>query len=158
MHPNEHLIEQYVRIVKKWFTVTNLKLPGNKEIDILALDSTGVCYHIEVEIHKTGLQWGPEGSDGYSVKEYKEKKFSKGITDFIKKEYGVEKVKDIWVCWGVHPKKKEIAYSEANLREIEIWEFKDKVNELWERIGSAHYGDDIIQSLSIIKEAISSNK
>jgi len=154
IHPNEHLVEQYVRILKKWFTITNIKLKENREIDILALDTNGNCYHIEVEIHKTGLQWGPEGNAGYTVKEYKEKKFNEEITNFIKDEYGASIVNNIWVCWGIHPLKKQLALSEAEKYGIVIWEFKEKVIELWEKISTAHYGDDIIQALSIIKEAM----
>lgn len=157
MHPNEHLVEQYVRIKKKWFTITNIKLSRNREIDILALDAKGNCYHIEVDIHKTG-QWGPEGSSHYTVKEYKEKKFNKDITDFIKKTYGVSVVNNIWVCFGIPPSKKQLALSEGNKHGIMIWEFKEKVAELWEEIGTAHYGDDIIQALSIIKKAMPSKK
>ncbi len=55
MHPNEHLVEQYVRIVKKWFTMTNIKFGNNREIDILAMDVLGNAYQIEVDIHKAGL-------------------------------------------------------------------------------------------------------
>jgi hypothetical protein len=58
MHPNEHLVEQYVRIVKKWFTVTNIGFDTNREIDILAIDAKGNAYHIEVDIHKGGAYNG----------------------------------------------------------------------------------------------------
>ena len=158
MHPNEHLVEQYVRIKKKWFTITNIKLSRNREIDILALDTNGNCYHIEVDIHKTGLQWGPEGKDHYTVKGYKEKKFNEEITNFIKTEFGVSTVHNIWVCWAIHPSKKQLAFSEADKHGITIWEFKEKVIELWNEIGTAHYGDDIIQAVSIIKKAIPLNR
>lgn len=154
MHPNEHLVEQYVRIIKNWFTITNIKFGTNREIDILAIDTSGKVYHIEVDIHKGGLQWGPCGNDYYSIKEYKNKKFDKETKNFIKEKFGITKTKDIWVCWGIHPKVKQRAMKEAKELRIEIWEFKDKVKELFEEIGTGHYGDDIIQSLSLIKAAI----
>ncbi len=154
MHPNEHLVEQYIRHVKKWFSITNIRFGTNREIDILALDTKGNAYHIEVDIHKGGLQWGPEGKDGYSVKEYKNKKFDAESKRFIKKEFGISKTYDIWVCWAMHPTTREHAIKEAKKHNIEIWEFKEKVKELWSAIGTSHYGDDIIQSLSLIKAAI----
>jgi hypothetical protein len=154
MHQNEHLVEQYVRLVKNWFTISNIVFGINREIDILAVDSKGKAYHIEVDIHKGGLQWGPEGKDWYSVKEYKEKKFNKETKLFIKNKYGITKTHDIWVCWGIHPKVKERTLKEANKYKVEIWEFRDKVKELIAAIGTSQYGDDIIQSLSIVKAAL----
>jgi hypothetical protein len=154
MHQNEHLVEQYVRLVKNWFTISNIGFGVNREIDILAVDSKGKAYHIEVDIHKGGLQWGPEGNDGYSVKEYKQRKFDKESKLFIKNKYGITKTQDIWVCWGMHPKVKERALKEAKKYKVEIWELKDKVKELMSAIGTSHYGDDIIQSLSIVKAAL----
>src|SRR3989338_1725392 len=91
------------RIIKKWFTMTNIKFGNNREIDILAVDASGKGYQIEVDIHKGGLQWGPCGNDGYSVQEYKKKKFDKKTKNFIRQEFGIKESKDIWVCWGIHP-------------------------------------------------------
>lgn len=158
MYPTEHLVEQYIRQVKQWFTITNIIASNNKEIDILALDTKGNCYHIEVAIHKGGLQWGPEGSDGDTVNDYKEQKFNEKITNFIKETYGVSQVKNIWVCWGIQESKKLLAKSEGEKYGIEIWEFKKIVAELWEKIGTANYGDDVLQALSIIKAAIPLDK
>jgi len=154
VHPNEHLVEQYVRMVKKWFTITNVKYGTNREIDILAIDARGRAYHIEVDIHKGGLQWGPEGNDGYSVKEYKEKKFSLEAKRFIKKEYGITDSRNIWVCWGIHPKVRKYALKEARKNNVEIWEIKDMMKEFIDGVGTSHYGDVLIQSLSIIKAAL----
>lgn len=154
MHPNEHLVEQYIRIVKKWFTVTNIGFGTNREIDILAMDAKGNAYHIEVDIHKGGLQWGPEGNDYYSVKEYKSKKFDSDAKRFIKERYGISKTHNIWVCWGIHLKVKDRALKEGEKHKVEIWEFKDKIKELMDSIGTSHYGDNIIQSLSLIKAAL----
>ena len=154
MHPNEHLVEQYLRIIKKWFTITNIKFGTNREIDILALDAKGNAYHIEVEIYKEGLQWGPESNAGFSVKEYKNKKFDAETKRFIKDKYGIRKTHDIWVVWGIQPKVKERALKEAKKHNIEIWEFREKVKELMDAIGTPHYGGDIIQSLSLIKAAL----
>ena len=153
MHPNEHFVEQYVRFTKKWFTMTNIGFGTNRDIDILALDAKGKAYHIEVDIHKGGLQWGPEGNDYNSVKEYKSKKFDAEAKRFIKERYGIGKTSNIWVCWAIHPKVKERALREAKKHKVEIWEFRDKIKELMDSIGTAHYGDNIIQSLSLIKAA-----
>ena len=105
-------------------------------------------YQIEVDIHKGGLQWGPCGNDGWTVEQYKQKKFDQKTKDFIRKTFGVKKSKDVWVCWGIHPKVRKSALQAAARAEIEIWEFKDKIREFLEAIGTGHYGDDIIKTLS----------
>jgi hypothetical protein len=153
MDPNEHLVEQYVRIVKKWFTMTNITLGKNHEIDILAIDVSGNAYQIEVDIHKGGLQWGPCGSDGYTIEQYKQRKFNKETKDFIRKTFKVKKSIDIWVCWGIDPKRRESTLKKAAKAKIEIWEFKDRIKELLDEIGTKHYSDDITQSLSLVKAA-----
>jgi hypothetical protein len=103
--------------------------------------------------NKGGLQWGPCGNDGYTVKQYKEKKFDKAAKDFIKERYGLTKTKNIWVCWGIHPRAKEQTAKEAKKLDIEIWELKDKIEELVNAVGSGYYEDDIMQALSLIKAA-----
>lgn len=154
MHPNEHLVEQYVRIVKKWFTMTNITFGNNREIDILAIDVSGNAYQIEVDIHKAGFQFGPCGSGHYTVEQYKQKKFDKETKDFIRETFGVKKLTDIWVCWGIPPKRRESTLKKAAKAKIEIWEFKDMLKGFLDEIGTTHYGDDIIQSLSLVKAAL----
>ena len=44
METTEHIVESYVRFVKKWFTISNIKAKGGKEIDILAVDKDGLNY------------------------------------------------------------------------------------------------------------------
>jgi len=153
MDPNEHLVEQYVRIVKKCFTMTNIKFGNNREIDILAIDASGKAYQIEIDIHKGGLQWGPCGSDGYTPEQYKQKKFNKKTKDFIREEFGLRKTEDIWVCWGIHPKRRESALKKAKKANIKIWECGDILKELLDKIEQTRYYDDITQSLSLVKAA-----
>lgn len=51
-------------------------------------------------------------------------------------------------------KVKTYALKQAKKHKIEIWEFKEKVRELMDAVGTSHYGDDIIQALSLIKAAL----
>lgn len=66
----------------------------------------------------------------------------------------LKKLTNIWVCWGIDPKRREATLKKAAKAKIEIWEFKDMLKGLLDEIGTTHYGDDIIQSLSLVKAAL----
>src|SRR4030065_2426889 len=51
VEPEVHIVERYMQLVKKCFTMTNIMLEGGKEIDLLALNpASGEKYHIEVRV------------------------------------------------------------------------------------------------------------
>lgn len=58
METTEKIVEAYVRYVKGWFTIPNIKCPGQKEIDILAVDVSNPSqlrrYHIESGVSISG--------------------------------------------------------------------------------------------------------
>jgi hypothetical protein len=55
METTEKIVEAYVRYVKHWATIPNIKCPGQYEIDLLAVDpATGESYHIESGVSISG--------------------------------------------------------------------------------------------------------
>lgn len=51
METTEKIVEAYVRYVKGWATIPNIRCDGGFEIDLLAIDPrTGDRYHIETSI------------------------------------------------------------------------------------------------------------
>jgi hypothetical protein len=55
METTEKIVEAYVRYVKGWATIPNIKCPGQGEIDILAIDPASLeRYQIEVSISISG--------------------------------------------------------------------------------------------------------
>jgi hypothetical protein len=51
LEPEVHIVERYMQLVKRCFTMTNIMLKGGKEIDLLAVDLiSGAKYHIEVRV------------------------------------------------------------------------------------------------------------
>ena len=51
MEPEVHIVEKYMQLVKGCLTMTNIRLRGGKEIDILAMHPrTGEQYHIECRV------------------------------------------------------------------------------------------------------------
>lgn len=58
METTEKIVEAYVRYVKGWFTIPNIKCDGQMEIDLLAVDASspkGIKrYHIESGVSISG--------------------------------------------------------------------------------------------------------
>jgi len=51
LEPEVHIVDRYMQLAKKCFTMTNIMLEGGKEIDLLASNPiTGEKYHIEVRV------------------------------------------------------------------------------------------------------------
>jgi hypothetical protein len=54
MEPEVHIIEKYFQLIKQCFTMTNIRLKGGKEIDLLAFNPrTGEKYHVEARVSTT---------------------------------------------------------------------------------------------------------
>ena len=51
METTERVVESYVRYVKGWATIPNIRCPRQLEIDLLAIDPVnGQRYHIETSV------------------------------------------------------------------------------------------------------------
>src|SRR3990170_4990412 len=51
LEPEVHIVERYMQLVKRCFTMTNIMLEGGKEIDLLAVNPvSGEKFHIEVRV------------------------------------------------------------------------------------------------------------
>jgi hypothetical protein len=55
METTEKIVEAYVRYVKNWATIPNIKCPGQYEVDLLAVDPVKLNrYHIESGVSISG--------------------------------------------------------------------------------------------------------
>jgi len=75
METTEKIAEAYVRYVKGWLTIPNVKCDGQREIDLLAVDSSKFSirrYHIESDVSISGgfsrLTNKPFSSKGLQVR------------------------------------------------------------------------------------------
>jgi len=170
METTEHITESYVRYCLNWFTNSNIKAKGGKEIDILAMDKDGNKYWIECGVtHKK--HWSlkaratekdfqevsrKEGSKrvfrhGNSVDYFVEKKFNDPRLKEKIKEFGFsgENYKKIIVCWQV---KDDEVKRYAKKKGIEIWELKEKMKKLRKKLGETYYSDDILRTLQLVNK------
>ena len=55
METTERIVEAYVRYIKHWATIPNIKCKGQREIDLFAIDPiTNRRYHIETSVSISG--------------------------------------------------------------------------------------------------------
>jgi hypothetical protein len=173
METTEKIVEAYVRYVKGWFTLTNIKCDGQMEIDLLAIDASDSKnlkrFHIESGISISGsfskLTNKPYSSDELKVRVkqagqrrtlgyFTERKF--GDTNVIKKlrESGFEpgNYQKVIVTWGWEDGVLETAHHAG----VELWDFQDKLREIAHNVleHRKYYTDDTMRTLQLMAKAI----
>lgn len=172
METTERIVNSYCNFVLGWFTIQNISCEGHKEIDILAINPQGRGknrrFHIECsvsisqvyskisarkydpELRKQRTQYARQRmSIGFFVKE----KF--GSPDIKEKlaEYGFENdnYTKVIVAWGWQDEAEVIATKKG----IELWSFRDILNELKEELKDCgkHLDDDTLRTIQLIGKA-----
>jgi len=169
METTEKIVEAYVRYVKGWATIPNIKCPGQNEIDLLAVNpKTGRKYHIEVTVSITSgfskittkkfdpillkkrvHTAGQRRTLGFFVK----KKFSApGILETLQNHgFKKGKYKKIIVSWGWTPE----AEAAAKKFKIILWRFPDILDEIAENFKNdkKYFADDTLRTLQLYAKA-----
>jgi hypothetical protein len=174
METTEKIVESYVRYVKGWATIANIKCEGQFEIDLLAVNPrTGDKYHIESGVSVSGSyskltakpfspallkerveQAGQRRTLGYFV----ERKFSApGVVEKLV-EHGFKpgKYKKIVVTWGWTPEAKQ----QADKCGVTLWDFRDLMAEITERFkdDKIYFTDDTLRTLHLYAKSVSRRK
>jgi hypothetical protein len=169
METTEKIVEAYVRYVKGWATIPNIKCPGQYEIDLLAIDPVSSDrYHIESGVSISGsyskLTAKPYSDDDLKIRVktagqrrtlgyFVERKFkAKPVLDTLRK-YGFRKgnYSRVIVSWGWE----EAARAEAGRRKIRLWDFRDILREIvgaFER-KRVYFTDDTLRTLQLFARA-----
>jgi hypothetical protein len=158
MEPEVHIVERYLQLVKRWFTMTNLMLDGGKEIDLLAFDPhSGEKYHIEVRV-ATGRGFrikllDTQTHDGRKHKRgmdtLNEIKFSPlSVINACSEIFGCDEYKKVLVVWDVQ--ETNVIEQTKKLYGIEIWRISDMITELLKAVGTKAYRDDILRTVQLI--------
>lgn len=164
MEPEVHLIEKYLQAIKKWLTMTNIRLKGNKEIDLLAINPrNGEKFHVESRVTLTGFKLTRK--DTYSQKgKSKGKPHRRGLDFFDKEKFNHDVVKasiheifgntnysKILVVWDVEDESViDIAKERFG---IEIWYMQNILDELREAIFQGKLKgsrDDILRTVELV--------
>ena len=163
----EKIVESYVRYVKGWATISNIKCPDQHEIDLLAIDPKDMeRYHIESSVSLPGTGFSKLTNGTFDREQMKVS--SKAPTQqrtigfFIERKSGADGIVQtlaaygfipgnyhkIVVTWDCEPEAKETAKQNG----IEVWEFPDLLDEIVAMVGHGrqYVMDDTLRTLQML--------
>lgn len=165
METTERIVEAYVRYLKGWATIPNIRCDGQLEIDLVAIDLKSLDrYHIESGVSVSGsyskLTNHPYSADALKqrVKQagqrrtlgyFRDRKFGDEHVVARLKDYGFRdgKYQKVVVTWGWQDGVEEAA-QEAN---ITLWDFRSLIADLAKAFTSqrTYFGDDTLRTLHL---------
>ena len=172
METTEKIVEAYVRYVKGWFTIPNIKCQGQFEIDLLAVDA-GPCkgirrYHIESGVSISGA-YSRLTNKPFSTEALKERVKQAGqrrtLGYFTGRKFGasqvVQKLKEydftpgnyskVIVSWGWDADVPAAAQEMG----VELWDFQAILRKIAKmgRAGRTYFTDDTMRTLQLMAKA-----
>jgi hypothetical protein len=162
LEPEVHIVDRYLQLVKKCFTMTNVMLEGGKEIDLLAVNPiSGTKYHIEVRVAtgkgfrlrlidtqtKNGRKHR-RGMDTLNEIKFSHPTVVKAATEIFGGEY--EKV---LVVWDVE--EKNVVEQAKSLYGIEVWKMSEIISQLTQVVNTKSYRDDVLRTIQLISRRVS---
>ena len=170
METTEKIVEAYVRYVKGWATIPNLRCATQKEIDLFAIDpATNERWHIETSVSISG-GFSKLTNDPYEPGEHKHRVKAAGarrklgffmaekflpaavaskLSDYGCKDSGVRRAIVTWDC------KPGVVEAAMELN-IEVWLLPDLMQEI-ANLGEgskAYLGDDTLRTLTLFGMAM----
>ena len=169
METTEKIVEAYVRYVKGWATIPNIKCAGQYEIDLLAIDPLKLNrYHIESGVSISGSH-SKLTAKAYSPEELKVRVKTavqrRTIGYFIQRKFGAQDVIETLGRYGFNPGQyskivvswgwEEAAKGEALNRGIELWDFRDILKEIAapSEKKRVYFTDDTLRTLQLYARA-----
>jgi hypothetical protein len=166
----EKIVEAYVRYVKGWATIPNIKCPGQGEIDILAIDPASLeRYQIEVSISISG-SFSKLTNSAYDPEVAKQRVQQptqrRTLGFFVEKKFGDAGVLGTLAKYGFQPGnyKKVIATygwtadakQAADDQGIILWDFRKIMGEMKSVLEGekAYLTDDTMRTLHLFVHAM----
>jgi len=161
LEPEVHIVDRYMQLVKKCFTMTNIMLEGGKEIDLLAFNPiTEEKFHLEVRIATgrgfklriidTQTKSGRKHRRG--VDTLNEIKFAHPtVVNAVKEIFGSSEYKKVLVVWDVEDS--SVIEQAKSVYDIEIWKMADLMNQLMREVKTKPYRDDVLRTVQLISSA-----
>ena len=169
METTEKIVEAYVRYVRGWATIPNIRCKGQFEIDLLAIDPVSLKrYHIESGVSISG-SFSALTAKAYNPNDLKKRTRIAGarrtLDYFVKKKFGSPNVRErlaeygfkrgnyskVIVTWGWTDE----AARKAEKQRIMLWDFRDLIAEIAEAFGHnrSHFPDDTTRTLQLYVRA-----
>lgn len=158
LEPEVHIVERYLQLVRKCFTMTNVMLEGGKEIDLLAVNPiSGAKYHIEVRVTigkgfrlrlidtqtKNGRKHR-RGMDTLNEIKFSHPTVAKAVTEI----FGSSEYRKVLVVWDIE--EESVIEQAKSLYDIEVWKMSDLMDELIQEVKTKAYRDDVLRTLQLI--------
>lgn len=155
MEVEVHIIEKYFQVIKGCFTMSNIRLKGGKEIDLLAINpKTNRRYHIEsrvstshkLKIKETFTKTGKRhrnGVDFFHNEKFEHPTVKEGITKF----FGNNDYQKILVVYNYEDGAKE----EARKFGIEVIRINEILSELM-NLKFEGARDEILRTVDLFHE------
>jgi hypothetical protein len=158
LEPEVHIVERYMQLVKRCFTMTNIMLEGGKEIDLLAVNPiSGEKYHIEVRVcigrgfrlrmvdtQTVRGQKHRRGLDTLSQTKFSPPSVVKAVTEF----FGNNEYRKVLVVWDTD--ETGVIEGAKNIYGIEVWKMSDILRELFREVKSKAHRDAVLRTIQLI--------
>jgi len=170
METTEKIVEAYVRYIKGWATIPNLRCQGQFEIDLLAIDPLSLDrYHIETSV--SGSQNFSRLTTRAFVPELLKEKVQKAgqrrtLGFFLERKFGVAEVRaelakygfvegayrNVIVIWDWTPE----AAAEAEKASVLLWSFQEIMREIAAAIRHkrSYFTDDTLRTINLFVRAL----
>lgn len=164
LEPEVHIVERYMQMIKKCFTMTNIMLKGGKEIDLLAFNPiTKEKFHIEVRI-ATGRGLRLRLIDSQTKKGRKHRRgldtlneikfMHPTVVNGVREIFGSGEYKKVLVVWDVQDS--SVIEQAKILYDIEVWKISNIISELMREVKSKAYRDDVLRTIQLISKKANS--
>ena len=160
MEPEVHIVDRYMQLVRKCFTMTNIMLEGGKEIDLLAFNPiTKEKFHIEVRV-ATGRGFRLRLVDTQTKSGRKHRRGLDTLNDIkfahptvvnaVKEIFGGGEYRKVLVAWEVEDK--SVIEKAKKLYDIDIWKMSEILTELIREVKTKAYRDDVLRTIQLISQ------
>ena len=158
MEPEVHIVERYMQLVKGCLTMTNIRLRGGKEIDILAMHPrTGERYHIECRVtlargfrlRTLDTQTAAGRKHRRGLDTLSELKFKHPtVADAVREIFGDAAVRRALVVWDSGGD--DVVEVARESYGIEVWMITHILAEMGAVLGTKGYRDDVLRLLQLM--------
>ncbi len=170
METTEKIVEAYVRYVKGWATIPNIKCPAQYEIDLLAIDPLNLDrYHIESGVSISG-SYSKLTANEYNEEKLKTRVKAAGqrrtLGYFVNRKFDAKPVLQTLERYGFHPGNYskiivtwgwgEGAKEEADKHNIQLWDFREILREISASLQKyrTYFIDDTLRTLQLFARSI----
>jgi hypothetical protein len=169
METTERIVEAYVRHLKRWATIPNIRCDGQYEIDLLAIDPvSGARFHIETSVS------GSQAFSKLTAKEFSVERLKVRVQQasqrrtlgfFVDRKFRVPEVtrrladygfaegnhRKIIVTWGWT----DDAKIAADRADVELWDFRKILKDIASSLKNnrSYFTDDTLRTISLFIRA-----